>query len=89
MVCIQISAGPKNGVIAFTSVVTNALQLAVTSSQIEKLYYMYENSNMTGYVASRYSAFNIMHFSTEEAPENPQNPDIEQCLYVWINPNTN
>jgi anoctamin-1 len=39
--------------IALVSVITNSLQLSITSPEIEKMYYWYENGDITGYIDSR------------------------------------
>ena len=65
--------------LALISVITNALQLAITSTEIEQLYYYYNTGSMNGYVNSRYSVFNVSDFGENEAPEAPENPAVDHC----------
>ena len=61
-------------ILAFFSIVTNALQIAFTSTIISKWTYWFDNGTIDGFGDYSYSKFNISHFPKCSAPDIDNDP---------------
>ena len=60
--------------IAILAVITNGLQVAITSNMIPRIMWAIRENTMSGYAESTFSSFNVADFQADVCPL----PEVEQ-----------